>query len=77
MRQFHIEGCVINYRLQDPSPGSEALVFSSTSIENFEGRARYTILPRGNDELEETFEVAAAGEEFRTLLRDRWTRTGK
>ena len=58
LRQFHSEGFVIEYVLDLEKGSPKELVFVSKIIENFMGRARYTLRLRDDDHFEEVFEVA-------------------
>lgn len=76
LREFHSEGFVIGYILEDGEPNSKKLVFTSESVENVpEGfRARLTITILSDDEFLETFELASTGKEYSELLRNTWKR---
>ncbi|HYF33005.1 MAG TPA: hypothetical protein VD993_17895 [Chitinophagaceae bacterium] len=75
-RQFHIEGFVIQYRLDSISPDKKTIVFISESIENipkgFRARETYRILDE--NEMEEIFELAAPGKDFEVYTRVRFRR---
>jgi hypothetical protein len=75
LRQFHVEGFVNQYVL-DPSSEPGTLVFVSESIENIAAgwRARETYRKLGDDEFEETFDLAAPGKEFELYSKTRLRR---
>ncbi len=64
-RQFHNEGYVIQYILDDSLSNSTSLVFISEVIDNFVpgGRARYTINLIGENQIETLFDVSF-GQEY-------------
>ena len=66
LRQFHLEGFVNEFRLENLSPDKKTLVFITESIENIPAgyRARETYRIIGDDEIEETFEIGEPGKEF-------------
>lgn len=74
-RQFHGEGFVNQYVLE-PGGTSARLVFTTEAIENIPAgwRARETYVLTGNDQLEETFELAEPGKDFEVYSRNRLTR---
>lgn len=65
-RQFHIEGFVIQYRLESITEDRKTIVFLSESIENIPPgfRARETHRILSENEFVETFEMAGPGKEF-------------
>ena len=75
LRQFHVEGFVNQY-IEDPSPSSGAMSFTSEAIENIPAgyRARETYTMLGADEFEEVFEIAEPGKAFEVYSRSRFTR---
>lgn len=75
LRQFHVEGFV-NHYVAEPSSEAGRLVFTTEAIENIPAgwRARETYIMNGPDELEEVFELAAAGKEFELYSRARLKR---
>jgi hypothetical protein len=77
LREFHSEGYVNRYLLKDWDPEQRRFVFGSETIENLrEGwRARVTLTIRGENTFDETFELAAPGEEFKMLLENHWSRS--
>ena len=77
LREFHSEGFVNRYLLKDWDPEQRRFVFESESIENLsEGwRARVTLMIRGENTFDETFELAAPGEEYERLLENHWSRS--
>jgi hypothetical protein len=72
LRQFHVEGFVNTYVSEDGKP----LVFTSEAIENiapgWRARETYTIV--SDDEIIETFELAAPGKEFEVYSETRLKR---
>lgn len=74
LREFHSEGYVIRYRVDEAASSQQALVFLSESIENGapEMRARLTIQLVSPTEFKEIFELAPDGEKFGVLLSNRW-----
>lgn len=66
LREFHTEGFVNEYELDEPSADGKTLVFTTTRVENAPPgfRARLTCRFVGDDELTETFELAPAGQPF-------------
>ncbi len=65
-RQFHLEGFVIQYRLESKSEDGKLIVFLSEEIENIPPgyRARETYRILNENEFVEIFELAAPGKEF-------------
>ena len=63
LREFHVEGTVIQYVLQPPAPGSQKLVFVTEAIENIPPgwQARTTLEIHSRDRFRETFELAGPG----------------
>lgn len=76
-RQFHIEGFVNQYVLEETSEDNKRTVFVTEQIENIPSgwRARETYIVYRNDEMEEVFELAAPGKEFELYSKSRLTRT--
>jgi hypothetical protein len=66
LRQFHVEGFVITYRLAPSSGTDKRLVFDSEQIDNLAGewKARETYDRISEDEFTETFELAGPGKPF-------------
>ena len=66
VRQFHVEGFVIQYRLESLSEGGKVMVFLSENIENIPAgyRARETYRILNEKEFVEVFELAEPGKEF-------------
>lgn len=66
LRQFHIEGYVIQYKMESISPDGKTIVFISESIENVPNgfRAKETYQLISEDEFTETFELAEPGKDF-------------
>ncbi|HET9747283.1 MAG TPA: hypothetical protein VFP97_16325 [Chitinophagaceae bacterium] len=67
LRQFHIEGFVNEFRLESIWPDKKTLVFMTESIENIPAgyRAKETYRLIGDDEIEETFEIAEPDKDFK------------
>lgn len=65
-RQFHIEGFVNQYVLNDSLSNDTILIFETEVIENFPegGKARWTIRKIKENEIETIFEVSFSGKEF-------------
>ena len=75
-RQFHVERFVIQY-VEDTESTAARIVFASEAIENVPAgyRARETYVMHGPDDMEEVFELAAAGKPFEVYSRTRLKRT--
>ena len=75
LRQFHVEGFVIQY-VQEERLETRALSFTSDTIENGPAgwRARETYVLHGRDEFEEVFELARDGRPFEVYSRSRLKR---
>ncbi len=58
--------------LEKGSP--KELVFVSKIIENFMGRARYTLRLRDDDHFEEVFEVAEGDAPLEVMVHNQWSR---
>jgi len=75
LRQFHVEGYVNYYVLQE-RPANGNLVFVSESIENlptgWRARYRFNILDRNS--FEESFDLAKPGGDFERVLGNLWRR---
>lgn len=65
-RQFHNEGYVIQYILNDSLSSENTFVFESFSIDNFvpSGKARFTILVKNENKIETIFDISFPGKEF-------------
>jgi hypothetical protein len=65
-RQFHIEGFVNQYILNQTISTPEKLVFESEIIENFVpgGKARWTIIINSENTIETIFDLQMPGKEF-------------
>ena len=74
-RQFHVEGFVVQY-VWDPASTGSRIVMTSEAIENIPKgyRARETYVQLGPDELEEIFEMAEPGQDFKVYSRTRLKR---
>ena len=72
MRQFHKEGFVNQYVLQEVAPDGKKLGWVTEAIENIAPgwRARETYLVKGADEFTEIFELAAPGKDFEVYTRN-------
>jgi len=66
LRQFHVEGFVNQYVLESLPAGGQPFVFVTESIENIQPgfRARLTYKFLDPDTFEQTFDLAAPGQEF-------------
>jgi len=66
LRQFHVEGFVNQYVLENMPPDGKTYVFVTEAIENipagFKARLTYKVLDA--DTFEQTFDLAAPGKEF-------------
>jgi len=78
LRQFHVEGFVNQYVLDNIAPDGKTLVFVTESIENIPAgwRARETYKLVGNDELVEIFELAPPGKDFSVYSETHLKKTG-
>lgn len=76
VRQFHVEGFVIRYKLERITDDKKTIVFVSESIENIATgwRARETYKIVNEDEFIEIFELAAPGKEFDVYTENRFKR---
>jgi hypothetical protein len=76
LRQFHVEGFVIQYSLESISEDGRSFVFTSTAIENISPGwvARETYRFLSNDEFIETFALAGPGKDFATYSETRFRR---
>lgn len=76
LRQFHIEGFVNEYALENISPDGKTISFVTESIENLpEGfRARETYQLINDNEFEETFELSEPGKDFVLYTKVKFTR---
>jgi hypothetical protein len=77
LRQFHVEGFVITYRLATPTGTDRRLVFEAEQIDNLPGewKARETYERLSEDEFTETFDLAAPGKPFEVYGKARLKRT--
>ena len=66
LRQFHVESFIIQYRVDGISADKKTIVFISESIENMPSgyRAKETNRIIGDNEIEETFEIAEPNKDF-------------
>ena len=66
LRQFHVESFVIQYRVDSISSDKKTIVFISESIENIPSgyRAKETYRLVGDNEIEDTFEIAEPNKDF-------------
>ena len=75
-RGFYIEGFVIRYFLDSEPSNDSVLVFVSEAVENgppgIRARLIYTML--GDNNFDETFEIAMPGKDFGLLLTNHWRR---
>ena len=76
LREFHNEGFVNRYILDELSKDGKTVTFVSEQIENGSPgmKARCVFTAIDQDEFTETFELAMAGGEFKRLLANRWKR---
>lgn len=76
LRQFHVEGFVVQYVLSSISEDGKTLVFNSESIENIGAgwRSRETWKILNDNEFTETFELSGPGKEFETYVENRFKR---
>ena len=65
-RQFHIEGYINQYVLNDSLSNDTVLVFETETIESFVpgGKARWTIKKIANEQIETIFDVSLPGKEY-------------
>lgn len=71
LRQFHVESFVITYELDSVSADKKTIVFTSEDIENIPKgyRAKETYRLLSDNEIEETFEIAEPGKDFKVYTR--------
>lgn len=76
LRQFHSEGFVNQYVLEEDADGARTLRFVSEAIENGPPgmRARRTIEMPNDDEVVDAFEIAMPGKDFQRILVNRLRR---
>lgn len=76
MRQFHVEGFVNQYVLDEIAPDGKKLVWVTEAIENISPgwRARETYLIKNQNEFTEIFELAAPGKDFEVYTRNEFRR---
>lgn len=76
LRQFHVEGFVNQYKLDQAGSNNKTLVFATESIENIPAgwRARESYQILSPDEFVEVFELAAPGKEFEVYSENRFKR---
>lgn len=71
LRQFHVEGFVVQYKLDSITADKKILVFVSEAIENipagFKTKETYRII--NENEIEETFEISELGKEYSIYTR--------
>lgn len=79
LRQFHPEGFVNQYVLDESASGPRRLVFVSEAFENLDPRwkARETYELSAPDRFTETFEIAPPGKDFSVYSRTEFTRVPK
>lgn len=75
-RQFNIEGFVNKYVLVDSLSNETKLVFETDEIENFVpgGKARWTVIKLGKNEIETVFDLSFPGKEFACFGRNKLTK---
>jgi hypothetical protein len=76
LRQFHIEGFVIQYRLDSVSANGKTIVFISEAIENIAPgwKAKETYHALTEEEFTETFELAPPNGSFKVYTKTTFTR---
>jgi hypothetical protein len=76
-RQFHVEGFINQYVLEEVSADGKTLVFVTEHVENGPPgfRARLTYKIKGDNEFAETFELAPAGAKFKPCVQVEVKRT--
>jgi hypothetical protein len=76
LRQFHVEGFVNHYVLENISEDGRRIVFVTVAIENIpaEWRGRETYELVSDDEFVETFALAEPGKDFATYSETRFRR---
>lgn len=76
MRQFHVEGFVIQYKAETVSEDGKLIVFTSESIENIPAgwRAKETYRILNENEFTETFELAEPGKDFKVYSTNQFKR---
>lgn len=76
LRQFHVEGFVNQYKLDQAASNDKKLVFVTENIENIPAgwRARESYQILSPDEFVEVFELAATGKEFELYSENRFKR---
>ena len=76
LREFHVEGYVNQYVLEEWDPERQKIILQSEALENsppdMQARTTYEIL--GEDTFKETFELARTGQEWRCLIINEFTR---
>ncbi len=74
LRQFHSESFIIEYDLDLEASSPKELVFVSKTIENYIGRAHYTLRLRDDDHFEELFEVSEGDGPLEVMVHNQWSR---
>lgn len=76
MRQFHSEGFVNQYVLDEIAPDGKKLVWVTEAIENIASgwRARETYLVKNDNEFTEIFELSPPGKDFQLYVRNGFRR---
>ena len=76
LRQFHVEGFVNQYVLQNLAEDGKTMVFVTESIENIPSgwRAEETYKVLEDDEFTEVFELAAPGKDYEVYTKSHFTR---
>lgn len=71
LRQFHVESFVITYELDSVTADQKTIVFISGEIENIPRgyRAKETYRLISENEIEETFEIAEPGKDFKVYTK--------
>jgi len=76
LREFHVEGYVNQYSLEEPPAGGMKLVFTTEEIENIPPgwRARTTYEILGENAFRETFDLAGPGKDWGCYITIEFTR---
>lgn len=76
LRQFHVEGFVIQFKAESVAEDGKLIVFTSESIENIPAgwRAKETYRIVNENEFTETFELAEPGKDFKVYSTNQFKR---
>ena len=76
LREFHVEGYVNQYVLEDRGPDGKKFIFRTEAIENiptgWQARTTYEIL--GENEFKETFDLAGPDQEWSCFITNEFKR---